>query len=103
MPRGTQSLHAKLSDFLFEKDFGHHAFVLMAERMTVKQRYAPDDRIGEVHHQANVSLHATTCAVNFMLPRMAKHMRLVNKFLRAFEVRYDVMARSLRPIRRMAL
>jgi hypothetical protein len=33
--------HAGLSDILLKKDSGHHALVLMAQQMTVKERYAP--------------------------------------------------------------
>jgi hypothetical protein len=51
MPRGVPSPRAALSDILLKKDFGHHAFVLMAQQMTADERYAPDDGIGEVHHE----------------------------------------------------
>jgi hypothetical protein len=46
-----------LSDRLLEEDFGHHALVLMAQKMAVKQRYASDDRIRQVHHQINISFN----------------------------------------------
>jgi hypothetical protein len=50
MLRVVLRIHAKFSDRLLEKDFGHHAFVLMAQQMTVEERNAPDDGIGEIHH-----------------------------------------------------
>src|SRR5258708_23036114 len=56
MPRGVRGLHAGL-DPLLKKDFGHHALVLVAKEMTVEGRYAPDNGIGEVHQQIDVSFN----------------------------------------------
>jgi hypothetical protein len=38
MLHGVRELHVAVSDPLLEKDFGHHAFVLMTQQMTVEER-----------------------------------------------------------------
>jgi hypothetical protein len=50
----VRRIHAEFAELLLEKDLGHHALVLMAQQMAVEERYAPDDRIGEFHHQVNI-------------------------------------------------
>ncbi len=42
---------------LLKENLGHHALVLMAQQMTVKERYASDDGVGEVHHQIDISFN----------------------------------------------
>jgi hypothetical protein len=54
MPRGVRCSHAASSNRLLEKNFGYHTLVLMAKQMTVEERYAPDDGIGEVHHEIDI-------------------------------------------------
>ena len=41
-------------DISLKEDFGHHAFVLMTQQMTVEERNASDDGIGEIHHEIDV-------------------------------------------------
>ena len=50
-------LSTRLDQILLEEDLGHHALVLMAQQMTVEKRYAPNDRIGEIHHQIDISFN----------------------------------------------
>jgi len=57
MLRVVCRFHIESSELLFEKDLGHHAFVLMAQQMTVEERYATDDGIGEVHHKIDISFN----------------------------------------------
>ena len=48
---------AKSTRSLLEKYLGHHAFVLMAQQMTVEEGNAADDGVGEIHHQIDISLN----------------------------------------------
>jgi hypothetical protein len=57
MLRAVRRIRAEFSDLSLEKDLGHHTFILMAQQMTVEERYASDDGIGEVHHQIDISLN----------------------------------------------
>jgi hypothetical protein len=54
MPRVVRRIHAGFPDLLLEKDFGYHALVLMAPEMALEDRHAPDDRIGEFHHEVDI-------------------------------------------------
>src|SRR5690349_23360566 len=44
---------ASVTSPLVKKDLRHHAFVLMAQQMTVKEGHAANDRIGEIHDQVH--------------------------------------------------
>src|SRR5271155_2096729 len=38
-----------------KKYLRHHTLVFVAQQMTVEERHSPDDGIGEVHHQIDIS------------------------------------------------
>ena len=44
---------ASVTSPLVEKNLRHHAFVLMAQQMTVKEGHAANDWIGEIHDQVH--------------------------------------------------
>jgi hypothetical protein len=46
--RGVWELHGCDPDFLLEENLSHHPFVLVAQQMAVEERYASDDRVGEL-------------------------------------------------------
>ena len=57
MPPIVRRIHTEISNFSLEKNLGHHPLVFMAQQMTVEERNSPDDGIGEVHHQINISFN----------------------------------------------
>jgi len=51
------SLRLTFLSALFEQYLRHHAFVLMAEQMTVEHRHISNNRIEKIHNQINRSSH----------------------------------------------
>jgi hypothetical protein len=47
----TFPVHNKSWQSLLEKDFSHHAFILMLQKMAMKQRHSANNRIGKIHYQ----------------------------------------------------
>ena len=70
---------------LFEQYLRHHAFVLMAEQMTVEYRHPSNNRIGKIHNQIHRSshwhMHRVTpfrLALAYLVRGIDEEMRLVD-------------------------